>query len=317
MIEKIKPILGDITKIDVDAIVNSANPRLLKGGGVCGAIHQAAGPKLSTDCAALRGCDPGDAKITRGHLLKARHVIHTVGPVYRGGGSGEPELLQSCYKRCFEVAIQHGIRTIAFPSISTGVYGYPIKDASKIALATCKTQLERFPKIQLVYFVLFSRSDLKWYTKHLQDLLGNQEPTWEKLRSFLDELKPNETFLREEEDCRRALLRISELFSGTRAQGTLKELDSLVAMVGSANDRLIHERCSAAVQVLEDKLAHVASLLDKGRARPDFRNKVLKPLQEAKRAIQNETIIADLAGLLAQVDEHFEEAIALIEDKPR
>ncbi|MBM3301493.1 MAG: O-acetyl-ADP-ribose deacetylase, partial [Deltaproteobacteria bacterium] len=163
MKEKAELIQGDITAMDVDAIVNAANNRLLGGGGVDGAIHRAAGSDLLAECRTLGGCETGDAKITKGYRLRARHVIHTVGPIYRGGGSGEAKLLESCYRRCFEVAHENNLKTLAFPSISTGVYGYPIGEASKIAISTSLAQLERFPDIQRVMFVLFSEKDLEVY----------------------------------------------------------------------------------------------------------------------------------------------------------
>ncbi len=167
MKDKIELVRDDITTMDVDAIVNAANKSLLGGGGVDGAIHRAAGPELLAECRTLGGCETGDAKITRGYRLKARHVIHTVGPIYRGGNSGEPRLLESCYRRCFEVAHENGLNSLAFPSISTGAYGYPITEASKIALKTSLAQLKLFPEMERVIFVLFSDSDLEVYRKNL------------------------------------------------------------------------------------------------------------------------------------------------------
>ena len=166
----IEAVQGDITKQDVDAIVNAANTSLLGGGGVDGAIHRAAGRELLEACRKIGGCPTGDARITPGFRLRARHVIHTVGPVYRAGGQREADLLASAYRRSLEVASQHGLRSIAFPSISTGAYRYPIGDAARIALTTVATYLRHHPEIDLVRFVLFSESDLEVYENTLRSL---------------------------------------------------------------------------------------------------------------------------------------------------
>lgn len=164
---RIELIKGDITKFEVDAIVNAANKSLLGGGGVDGAIHRAAGPELLEETKTLNGCDTGDAKITKGYKLPAKHVIHTVGPVWNGGKKNEPELLASCYKKSLELANQHKLKTIAFPNISTGVYGFPKEEAAKIAIDTVKNYLASDDSIEKVVFAVFDEENYSIYQKHL------------------------------------------------------------------------------------------------------------------------------------------------------
>ena len=164
---KIDLLFGDITKLEVDAIVNAANTSLLGGGGVDGAIHRAAGPKLLEECRALDGCRPGDAKITRGYNLPARFVIHTVGPIWSGGGRGEAGILANCYRRSLEVAIENQIQTIAFPAISCGAYRYPVAQAARIALETTRQLLGTSEKINNVVFVLATDEIFGVYQKLL------------------------------------------------------------------------------------------------------------------------------------------------------
>ena len=164
-------IQGDITQQDTDAIVNAANESLLGGGGVDGAIHRAAGPQLLAECRTLNGCKTGDAKITRGYNLQARHVIHTVGPVYRDGKHNEPQLLASAYRRSLELARENNLHSVAFPAISTGVYGYPMADAARIALTTMIDFLKSHDAPKLVRMVLFDANTRALHERVLQELL--------------------------------------------------------------------------------------------------------------------------------------------------
>lgn len=170
--ERLVLMQGDLTQVDADAIVNAANSSLLGGGGVDGAIHRAAGPELLAECRTLRGCRTGEAKITRGYRLRARHVIHTVGPRWQGGGHDEPELLARCYRNVFALVEQHGLTSVAFPSISTGSYGYPIQRAAPTALREIRAALARLPQLQRVTVALYSAQDLEVYRKALAAVDG-------------------------------------------------------------------------------------------------------------------------------------------------
>lgn len=167
---RIELVEGDITQQDTEAIVNAANKTLLGGGGVDGAIHRAGGPQILDECKKIGGCPTGEARITTGGRLKARYVIHTVGPVYRDGNHGEPELLASAYRNSLKVASENGIKSLSFPSISTGVYSYPIEKASQIALSIVKDYLNSTQDISLVRFVLFGKPDYNIYETTLRNL---------------------------------------------------------------------------------------------------------------------------------------------------
>jgi len=160
---KLEARLANIVTLDVDAIVNAANTTLLGGGGVDGAIHRAAGPELLTECRALGGCPTGEARITKGYRLPARHVIHTPGPVYRDGRHGEPALLAACYRNSLALAAANGVRTLAFPAISCGIYGYPLEDAIAIAVRECAAGAERHAGIEKIVFACFDRTALAAY----------------------------------------------------------------------------------------------------------------------------------------------------------
>ena len=168
--ERVMVVEGDITKQKVEAIVNAANSTLLGGGGVDGAIHRAAGPRLVEECRTLGGCPTGEAKITKGYNLPAKWVIHTVGPVWHGGARREDELLASCYRTSMELAVEMGIRTIAFPAISTGVYGFPLERATAIAVSEVRSFLEKNPSLEKMVFVCFDEYTYECYLNAAKDV---------------------------------------------------------------------------------------------------------------------------------------------------
>ena len=170
MDKRIEVMQGDITQLTVDAIVNAANKSLLGGGGVDGAIHRAAGPQLLEECRTLNGCETGQAKITKGYNLPAKHVIHTVGPVWRGGGNNEEELLANAYKNSLRVAVEKGIKTIAFPNISTGIFGFPKEKAAAIAIKTANEFIVDHTEIEKVIFVCFDRENYEIYTEGIHSI---------------------------------------------------------------------------------------------------------------------------------------------------
>ena len=163
MAARLEVFEGNIVELAVDAIVNAANESLLGGGGVDGAIHRAAGPGLLEECRRIGGCPTGEARITGGHDLAARHVVHTVGPVWRGGGAGEPALLAACYRDSLELAAGHGARSVAFPAISTGVYGYPPEAAARVAAAAVREAAGRLPALKRIVFCCFDRASAEIY----------------------------------------------------------------------------------------------------------------------------------------------------------
>lgn len=168
MADRIELWQGDITELEVDAIVNAANKSLLGGGGVDGAIHRAAGSELKEECETLNGAETGEAKITKGYKLPSSHVIHTVGPVYNDGEHGEAEKLEQCYQNSLDVAAENGIKSIAFPAISTGIYHYPLQEAAKIAVKTVKEKLKEQTSIEKVFFVVFDKDTYDVYQKELE-----------------------------------------------------------------------------------------------------------------------------------------------------
>jgi O-acetyl-ADP-ribose deacetylase (regulator of RNase III) len=190
--ERLEVIRGDITKLAVDAIVNAANSSLLGGGGVDGAIHRAAGSELRAECAALGGCPTGEARITKGYRLPARHIIHTVGPVWSGGGAGEDADLARCYRSCFALVERHGLRSVAFPSISTGAYRFPVERAARIALDEIRAFLERNAAVEKVIVVCFEEAVYNSYQAALARLSGGraegQAMSGKSRRELLEEM---------------------------------------------------------------------------------------------------------------------------------
>jgi O-acetyl-ADP-ribose deacetylase (regulator of RNase III) len=170
MIERMVVVEGDITRLDVDAIVNAANESLLGGGGVDGAIHRGAGPELLAECRALGGCPTGEARMTKGYRLPARYVIHTVGPVWRGGGRNEDALLASCYRRCLENATAHGLKTIAFPAISTGIYSFPADRAARVAVGAVRDYLATNDTPEQVSFCCFGAASAEAHRRAIGEL---------------------------------------------------------------------------------------------------------------------------------------------------
>jgi O-acetyl-ADP-ribose deacetylase (regulator of RNase III) len=169
---RIETVRGDISCEQVDAVVNAANRTLLGGGGVDGAIHRGAGPELLAECKALNGCDTGDAKMTRGYRLPAKHIIHTVGPVYSESGPNAARRLASCHRRSMEIAIEHGLKSVAFPAISCGVYGYPVDEAAHVAANTVVEFVTEHPGLELVRFVLFNDEALRAFSAQIERAAG-------------------------------------------------------------------------------------------------------------------------------------------------